>query len=429
MSKIHVFFATACLALLLACSEKPKEAAKASGESEAAVPVEVAPVKRQTIHQVITAEGVLYPIQQTSVMPKISAPVRRFYVNRGDHVRQGQLLATLEDRDLAASTEESKSLYQQAQASYQTTTGATMADDLTKAQSDVQTARQTLEAAQKVYDSRVQLQKEGALAQKLVEDAKVTLVQAQSQAETAQRHLQILQTVGRTEQTKGAQAQVDAAKAHYQNAEAQLSYASISSPISGVVADRPINQGEMASNGSAIVSIVDISQVIARVNVPVREAAQIHLGKPATISGPGGQLTGRVTVVSPAVNPSTTTVEVWVQAKNPGEAFKPGITVQVSVDASDIRNALVVPAAALLSLEEGGDKVMVLGADSAAHEQKVEVGVREGDSVQILSGVKEGDQVITVGGLGLEDKAKVKVGAGKDADEKKGEDKKDDEKK
>ncbi len=90
------------------------------------------------------------------------------------------------------------------------------------------------------------------------------------------------------------------------------------------------------SAGSPIVSIVDISQVVARANVPVKEAAAIKVGRPATISGPDGDIAGKVTVVSPAVDPNTTTVEVWVQAPNPGEKLKPGGTVHVSINAETL---------------------------------------------------------------------------------------------
>ena len=86
---------------------------------------------------------------------------------------------------------------------------------------------------------------------------------------------------------------VDAAKARYQNAAAQLSYAEIRSPISGVVADRPLNAGEMVSSGTAIITVMNISQVVARANVPVAQAALIRVGKPATISGPAGDLAVR----------------------------------------------------------------------------------------------------------------------------------------
>jgi RND family efflux transporter MFP subunit len=245
-------------------------------------------------------------------------------------------------------------------------------------------------------------------------------VQAQSQLEVAEQHLRSLQTVSRVEQVKSAGAQVEAAKAHLANAEAQVSYAEVRSPISGIVADRPLNIGEMASSGSALFTIVDISEVVARANVPVRQAADIKVGDVATISGPGGEITGKVTVVSPAVDPNTTTVEIWVQAKNTGEKLKPGITAQIKVEEKDVPNAVIVPAAALLTSDEGGDKVMIAGSDSLAHEQPVKVGVREGDDVQILDGVKEGQQVITQGALGLDDKAKIKLGGSDEKSDEKG---------
>jgi len=79
-----------------------------------------------------------------------------------------------------------------------------------------------------------------------------------------------------------------------------------------------------------------------------------------------------------------------------------------------VPDAVTVPTAALLSSDEGGDKVMIAGADSLAHEQKVEVGVRDGDTVQIVSGVKAGERVIVNGGLGLDDKAKIEIDKGGD---------------
>ncbi len=410
-------FMIAVCAGFTGCSRKAPDAAKS--ESEIAVPVEVATVAREPINQIVTASAILFPINQANVMPKITAPVRRFLVNRGDHVRQNQILATLESQDLAASAQESKQLYQQAEATFLTTTGATMPEDLTKAQSDLKSAQQANDAAKKLYDNRVTLVREGALAQKLADDAKVAMVQAQSALDTAQRHLTSLQTVARLEQVKGGRATVDAAKARYQGAEAQLSYAEVRSPINGVVSDRPLSAGEIANSGAPLISIVDISQVVARANIPVRDAALIRVGKTATISGPGGEVTGKVTVVSPAVDPSTTTVEVWVQALNPGERLKPGLTVQVAINAFQIKDALVVPSSAILLLEEGGEKVMVVGADSLAHEKKIKTGVKEGDKVQLLEGAKEGDRVITSGGLGLEDKAKVQVGSAKKEDDEK----------
>lgn len=417
--------AIACLiaagAMLAGCG-KAKENGEGGEGAEAPTPVTVEKAGIGAIDRVISADATLYPIKQANVTSKISAPVKRVLVNRGDHVRAGQALAELEDGDLAAIANESKSQYEEAQAAYQNTTGATVPEDMTKAQADVETAAQVLDAAKKLYDNRVALQREGALAQKLVDDAKVAMVQAQSQLDTARRHLQALNQVSQRLTVRGAEAQMNAAKAHYENAAVQLSYARILSPIAGVVSERAVYPGEMPASGSPIVSIVDISQVVARANVPVTEAASIHVGRPARITGPDGDIPGKVTVVSPAVDPNTTTVEVWVQAANPGELLKPGATVHVAIIAETIQNTMIVPASALLNSDEGGQKVMVVDDKSIAHERKISVGVRQGDRVEILSGLQEGDQVVTSGGLGLDDKAKVVIQKPKSEDEDEDED-------
>ena len=214
---------------------------------------------------------------------------------------------------------------------------------------------------------------------------------------------------------------METAAAHLRSSEAQLSYTRIVSPIAGIVAERAVYPGEIAGAGAAVATIVDISQVIARANISVKEAAAIRVGRPATIVGTEGTIGGKVTVVSPAVDPSTTTVEVWVQGVNTGERLKPGGAVRLSIKAETLQNAILVPASAILSSPEGGgDMVMVVGPDSLAHQRKVLVGVRQGDNVQIASGINEGDQVITQGGLGLDDNAKVivrKPGADEDEDE------------
>ena len=402
---------------------KKGEEPKKEGEAAEATPqVEVAPVEEAAIHKLVIADAVLFPLNQANVTPKISSPVKKVMVNRGDHVKAGQVIAELEAADLQAAVAEARGQNEQAQAGYQNVSGATVFEDRTRAQADVNSAKQALDAAKKVYENRVTLAKEGALAQKLVDDAKVTMVQAQSQYDTAQRHLQSVQQVSEKQTLAASKAAANAAKAHYDTVVANLSYAKITSPISGVVADRPVYPGEMPPSGMPIVSIVDISSVVARANVPVKDAAAIHLGSPATIEGPGGELEGRVVVVSPSVDANSTTVQVWVQAANKGEMMKPGATVRVEITSQTVKKATVVPKAALLNHDEGGEKVLVV-ANGAVQERKVEVGIREPEKVQILKGVKPGEQVVVSGGLGLEDKAKVEV---KKGDDNKKDDKKED---
>lgn len=401
-------------ALLAGCGKAKDETAV---ETEAPTPVTVETAVLGAIDHIVTADAVLFPINQANVTPKISAPVSRMLVNRGDHVRIGQLIADLESKDLAAAVQEARFQYQQAQSAYATVTGATVVEDETKARADVQSAQSAFDAAKKLYDSRVALEKEGALAQKQVDETKLQMVQAQTQLETAQQHLKSLNGVGRQEAVRAAQAQMDAAKAHEDALSVQLSYARVLSPINGVISERLVNVGEAASAGMPLVSIVDISQLRAVANVPVKDAETIKLGRPARVAGPDGDIAGTVAVVSPSANANATTVEVWVQIPNPGERLKPGATARVSIIAETIQNTLVVPAAALLNGDGGRQKVMVVSSDSVAHERMVAVGVRQGDRVQILSGVQQGDQVVTSGGLGLDDKAKVTIQQAKSEDD------------
>lgn len=396
----------ACAVLLASCGKGGAEA-----ETETVAPVQVATAARASIQNIITADAVLYPLSQSTITPKVSAPVKQFFVHRGDHVHEGQLLATLENRDLAAAALESKAAYDQAKANFQATTEASLPEELTKSKQDVQATKQAVDAAERQLESRQALFKQGALARKMVEDAQVTAAQARSQYETAVEHLKALQSVGRQQQIKAAQAQVESAQARYQGAEAQLSYTEIHSPISGVIADRPLYPGEMASAGTPLLTVIDISKVVARANVPQNQTSNLDVGDAATVTLPDGtgEGAGKVIVVSPAADPNSTTVQVWVEIPNPGDKLKPGTSVRASIVAGTFKDALVIPTSALLSSDEGGDSVFVVGPDSVAHERKIEVGIRHGGQVQVLKGVSGGERVVTTGGLGLEDGAKVQI--------------------
>ena len=403
--RINQAAAVSILLLAAACSrtEPPEE--------ESPVTVQAAKVQRSPIQRIIKARGVLYPFDQASVVPKISSPVLAFSVNRGDHVRKGQLLAVLENRDLAAAAAETRGLYEQAQSNYRNTVAVSLPEEKAKAQVEVQSTREAVDAARKLYESRKELFEKGALARRQVDEASVAYAQARSQYEITLKHLDALEKAGGEEQTKAAQAQLEAAKGRNQAAEAQLEYSQIRSPIDGVIADRPLYAGEMASAGSPLLTVMDISRVIARANVAVDELPFVKAGDPATIISADlpSELRGRVTVVSPALEPNSTTAEVWVVASNPEERLRPGLSVRVSIEAETIRDAVVIPNEAILPSQDGAVTVLVVGLDSRAHERRIEAGIREAGSVQVLKGLEPGEEVVVVGGLGLQDNARVRI--------------------
>jgi multidrug efflux pump subunit AcrA (membrane-fusion protein) len=325
-------------------------------------------------------------------------------------VKRGQLLAVLENRDLVYAAAESKGAVEQAESNYKTTEVSTVPDSVVKAQIDLEAARDTRDSAKRIFDSRQQLFKQGALAGRMVDDAQVAYAQAEGQYRSAQEHLKTLESV-RQDQINGAAAQVTSARAHYDSQEAQVAYSRVVSPISGIVADRPVNVGEMANAGSPVVTIVDISRVVARVNVPQSEAAAVRVGQTAALTLPDSkdEVEGKVTVVSPSADPNTTTVEIWIEVANPDERLKPGMPVHAAIATEVYKAATVVPAAAILPGEEGGTAVLTISSDSIAHKRAVTLGVREGNQVQILTGANPGEEVVVVGGMGLDDNTKVKV--------------------
>ena len=168
--------------------------------------------------------------------------------------------------------------------------------------------------------------------------------------------------------------------------------------------------------GVPLITVMDLSRVTARAHIPQKDAFLLKVGDQATIdvSGLDKPTEGKVTLVSPALDPNSTTVEVWVQAKNPDQALKPGTSVRLSMVSETVPDALVVPASAVLTAADGSATVMVIGSDQHARQLAVKVGIRQDENVQILDGLKEGQSVVASGAYGLPDNTKVSVEAAKE---------------
>lgn len=405
-SKRRTLLGVSVAVLLVAagCGQQEKE-------KEAEVTVQTTPAQRGAIAQTVSTEAVVFPLEQATIAPKITSTVKRFLVQRGARVKKDQLLAELENADLSASAEASKGDYEQAQANYVLTVGAGLPQQIQKAELDAQAAKTAFEAQQRIYESRKELFQQGAIPQRDLESAEVALAQARSQSEQAQKQLADLQRLGKDQLLKSAQGTKESAEGKYRSAAAQLSYSLIKSPIDGVVTDRPLYAGDLATANQPMLTVMNLSRLIGKAHIPQAEAAQLRVGNPAeiTLAGLDEPVKARVSLVSPALDPGSTTVEVWVEARKPDPALRPGLTVPVSMTAKTAKDAVVVPAAAIFHSEEAGDYVLVAGTDGKAHLKKVQIGIRNKESAQVVSGVNEGDPVITSGGYALPDGTKVKV--------------------
>ena len=385
-----------CALAASGCSrEKPEDV-------QPVVTVDVAPVLTSTIQGKVRGDALLFPTQQAAIVSKMSGPVKKFYVNRGDRVRAGQLLAELANADLLAAVTESQAAFNQAEAAYQTAIKATLPEAAQKAELDMQAAKEVMDAQQAVLTSRQDLFKQGAIAQKDVNDAQVAFVQARNQYQTAQRHLENLRGFASAQEIKGAEAQRDAAKGRLENAQAQLSYSRIVSPIDGVVTERPLYAGETAASGSPA---CDRDGHFARHCPHARSAVR---GKPAqsrrgreSAGAEQGSGAGKITQISPALDAGGTTVEVWTEVPNADGLLKPGTSLQVEMIAQTVADALVIPQSAVLTSASGATSVIVIDADNKPHKESVMLGVRDAGNVQVTDGLSSGQRVVTVGAFGL----------------------------
>jgi HlyD family secretion protein len=372
-----------------------------------------------TIVEHIPADAVLAPVAQAAISPRITAPVRHFYVQRGSHVKAGQLLATLENRDLAAAALDNRGSYTAAQAAYATATQAQVPEDYQKAQLDVAQAKANLDLNQSIVNARKQLFAEGAIPGRDLDTAQAALVQAQAAYDTAAKHLESQKSVSRKASLEAAKGQLTSAEGKYKGAAAQFSYSEIRSPISGVVTDRPLFAGETVAAGSTLLTVMDTSVLLAKIHLAQQLAQQMKVGDTATIKVPGmtDPVPAKVALVSPALDPGSTTVEIWLRIENKKGTLKVGTPVHASIVGRQVSQALTVPSSALLSAQDGSKSVMVVAADGAAHSKPVEVGITDDGRAQITSGLTTGDMVITSGNYALENGTKVKIGAAEAADE------------
>ena len=369
-----------------------------------------------SISSVIRADAVLSPLAQAAIAPKVTAPVKKFLVQRGAHVKAGQLLAVLENNDLAATQLDSQGAYTAAQATYETTTQATVPEEFTKAQLDLTQAKANLDLNQTIVKARTQLFTQGAIPGRDLDTAKAALVQAQSAYDIASQHLEAVKKTSNQASLKNAKGQLESAKGKLMASEAQMGYTEIRSPISGYVTDRPLFAGETAAAGAPVITVMDTSALIAKVHIAQVEAQQLALGGEASLSIPGVDepVAAKITLISPALDQGSTTVEVWLRIDNPENTLKAGTPAQATITGRTVKNALLISKEAVQAAnggsEDAGKFVLVMAADGTVHKHPVTLGIQNAERVQVLSGIAAKDTIVTTGAYGLDDGTKVKVG-------------------
>lgn len=403
-----------CAVLITGCTHPKEEAPE-----KPVVAVKIVRAETADLPQVVSGPATIFPREQANVAARVTAPIRELRVRKGDSVSNGQVLAVLENRDVVAQRQEAQAALTDAEANLQKTAAGTVPADVERARGQVETSKAALDQAQKNYDRRKSLFEQGAIPQKDLLQSETELATARANYSVAQKSLELLQRQSGASDVAMAKARVEQARAHLATASANVQYTDLRSPFNGTVTEQFQYPGDMAGPSTPTYTVMDLSTVTARAQIPESSAAGIQKGQTCSFAASDTGVSnarGRITVVNRAVDPARRTIEVWCEVPAPPPSLRAGVFGSVAIEIASVRGAVVVPVAAV-QMNEGTDTgvAFVVDAKHTAHKKEVQVGVRQNDRIQIVSGIQPGDSVVTEGGYALPDGAEVTTEPKKEA--------------
>lgn len=342
--------------------------------------VETSTVQPSDISQQIKSFGNVRAEEIIEITPQVSNRVTQIHADLGDTVQQGDLLAKIYDAPYRDQYEQAKSSLEQSRSSY--------------VRDSLQWQRQ-----QELYDSDL-------ISGSEFEETKATF--------------------------ESSKAQYESSKANLTESRENLQNTEITSPVNGVVLSRNISEGDVASTGEMAFEIANLIGLQTRVFLPLEEWRNVEIGQPVEFQVSNqSDITGRgrVTQISPRLDPETGLGEVVISITERGQSIYQGALVQSIINVDTNPNAIVIPRAALVEnvqtlIEPESNSiqldrsysVFVVQDDSVARQSEVELGIEQGDRVEILSGIDAGDQVVITGQNNLSDSTRVRIANPEDFD-------------
>jgi len=409
-----------------------RSGSEAEEKTNVVVSVKVAKAEKGEIATQVSAVGTIWPREKADVAAKVSAQIKRMALLKNKIVRAGEVIALLESRDLQAQRAEALAALNEARANERSVVTGTIPQTNAQDQKALRDAQAKVKNARAIYERRRVLYERGGISKKDLESSQLDVTTAEDELRLQEQTVALRASSLNPNDRALAAAKVAEAQQHLATLDAQLGYATIRSPITGIVTDQFQYEGEFAAAGAKLASIADISEVIVKAPFADTVAAQLKVGDPAAVlptDAAGEELKGRISLLSRASDPTNRTVEVWVTLANGAGRLRANGAAQVTISANSKSDAIVVPASAVTLEATNADEgtVMVVGADNIAHETKVTVGIRTPDKMEITSGLEGGETVVIEGNFSLPDKTKVEISKGVEEEKQSGEKKKEEE--
>jgi HlyD family secretion protein len=359
-------------------------------------PSKLAKVERGDLAKSVVATGKVTPITKVEVKSKASGIVKKLYVDYGDKVKAGQLLAQLDKVEIEAQVAQSKAALEAAQA------------NLTSSQADFERAKVDAEGPdvpplKRAYDRAIGMAKDGVVSQSALDDAEKNYTMAVNKQNVSKAQVTVLKA-----KIAQSQAVVAEDEANLKQLDEQLSYTDIVSPIDGIVLSRDVEIGDavssilvLGSSATLVMTLGDTSEVYVKGKVDESDIGKVYLGQRARIkveSFKDKTFDGKVTKISPmgVEKDNVTTFEVRVSIQNPGGELKAEMTANAEIILEEHKNVLQIPEGAILYDKDKKASVEIPNPKGKDGKDKVAVniGISNGAKTEVLNGLKEGDQVV-----------------------------------
>jgi len=391
-----------------------KSRAEAEAEVIPVVSVQIARAEKGNIAAQVIAVGTIWPREKADVSARISAQIRTMTLLKNKVVRAGEVIAVLESRDLQAQRAEAVAALNQARAEERSMVTGTIPKTNAEDQRALNDARAKVNNARALYERRRVLYEKGGISKKDLEQTQLDLTTAEDELRLMEQTVALRNRSLNPNDRALVAAKTGQAQQRVATLDAQLSYATIRSPITGIVIDQFQYQGEFASAGGKLVTIADTSTVIVKAPFSDTVANELKVGDTVDViptDTSAEEMKGQVTLLSRSTDPTNRTVEVWVTLSNGAGRLRANGAAQVTVHANSKTDATIVPVSAVTLEASNADEgtVMVVDAQNVAHERKVTVGIRTSDKIEIVEGLQEGETVVIEGNFGLPDGTKVDV--------------------
>jgi multidrug efflux pump subunit AcrA (membrane-fusion protein) len=389
-------------------------APEAEPEVTPTVSVKVAKAEKGEIAAPVTAVGTIWPREKADVGAKISAQIKSMALLKNKFVRAGEVIAVLESRDLQAQRAEAVAALNEARANERSVVTGTIPKTNAEDQKALMDARAKVNNARATYERRRGLFEKGGISKKDLEAAQLDLTTAEDELRLQEQTVALRTSSLNPNDRSLAAARTAQAQQRVATLDAQLSYATIRSPITGIVTDQFQYEGEFASAGGKLVTIADTSTVIVKAPFSDTAVSQLKTGDSATVvptDTSAEEMHGQVTLLSRSSDATNRTVEVWVTLGNGDGKLRANGAAQVTIAANSKTDAIVIPASAV-TLEASNateGTVMVVDDQNVAHETKVTIGIRTPDQIEIVEGLKGGETVVIEGNYALADGTKVEM--------------------